>query len=132
MIEEPIAYVGRKLTSAESRYSTTELELLAVLFGLQKCRTMLASPGPVEVTVDHKNLCGVSASESNRIVRWRQSLAEFDVCLEYRAGSSNCVADCLSRLSTLPATSDVSLPSPRGSGGQTDADHGRTGMDSST
>jgi len=45
MIEEPIAYVGRKLTSAESRYSTTELELLAVLFGLQKCRTMLASPG---------------------------------------------------------------------------------------
>jgi hypothetical protein len=56
----------------------------------------------VKIRTDHRPLSFVQAgSEGNRkLARWWSILSEFNFSLEYLAGRSNLVADCLSRLTS--------------------------------
>ncbi|KAL0333035.1 UNVERIFIED_CONTAM: RNA-directed DNA polymerase [Sesamum calycinum] len=94
----PVAFESRKLKDVERRYSVHEKELLAVVHCLRLWRHyLLGSPFVVKtdnIAVSHF----MSQSKlTSRQARWQEFLSEFHFVLEYRAGSSNHVADALSQ-----------------------------------
>ncbi|XP_044471331.1 uncharacterized protein LOC123200247 [Mangifera indica] len=96
-----IYYASRTLDNAQRNYSTTEKELLAVVFALEKFRSYLLGT-KVIVYFDHaalKYLLSKRESKS-RLIRWILLLQEFDLEIQDRKGAENSVADHLSRLVT--------------------------------
>ncbi|XP_045468252.1 uncharacterized protein LOC123676417 [Harmonia axyridis] len=94
----PIAYASRTLSQSETKYSTIEKELLAILFSCKFFRPYLYGRKFIIYT-DHKPLTWLfSLKEPNsRLMRWRIKLEEFDYEIRYRKGSMN-NADALSRI----------------------------------
>ncbi|ROT71890.1 hypothetical protein C7M84_009774 [Penaeus vannamei] len=78
----PIAYASRKLNAAETRYSVTDLEALAVVWSLRHFREIILVPERTPGTLD-RHIAGVQSSHS------------------LYPGASNKVADSLSRVPTL-------------------------------
>ena len=99
--EKPIAFYSRKLSPAQTRYTTTERELLAIVETLKEFRNILLGQ-KITVYTDHENLT-YKQFNTNRVMRWRLLLEEFGPELVYIKGSKNIVADALSR---LPLTED--------------------------
>ncbi|XP_074298534.1 uncharacterized protein LOC141629429 [Silene latifolia] len=84
---------------AQRNYTTTEKEFLAVVFALEKFRSYILGANVIIFT-DHAALRHlVSKKESKpRLMRWVLLLSEFDVELKDKKGSTNTVADHLSRI----------------------------------
>ena len=97
---ELLSLFSRKLLPAESRYATIELEALAVVWCLDKARTMIS--GPVLIQTDHSNLQFLRSSSNARVQRWSLILSEFDYAIEYKPGSTNFIADYLSHAHSDP------------------------------
>ena len=97
---KPIAFYSRKLSDAQTRYTTTERELLAIVETLKEFRTLLLGQRIVVYT-DHKNLT-YKVFNTERVMRWRLIAEEFGAELRYIKGSHNVVADALSRLQLEP------------------------------
>ena len=93
---KPIAFYSRKLKPAQTRYTTTERELLSIVETLKEFRNILLGQRIV-VHTDHKNLTFKNLN-SERVLRWRLLLEEYGPELRYIKGESNIVADALSRL----------------------------------
>lgn len=94
--EETIIFLSRKLTPAETRYSTTDLECLAFVYTVSDQRHLLIAKEFVWQT-DHRNLTFLSQSQNGRVQRWKSILSEFKFQVEYIRGSENVVTDFLSR-----------------------------------
>ena len=95
---KPLAFFSRKLNSAQTKYSVTELELLSIVECLKEFRGMLWGQ-EIEVYTDHKNLVRDSLDFTcDRVHRWRLILEEYDPVIFYVPGSDNVVADAVSRL----------------------------------
>lgn len=94
-----VEYASRKLSKAERNYSTTERELLAVVWALEKWRQYLFAQSSVVFT-DHRPITFLKTLKEpkGRIARWIVRLQEYDFTLKYKPGSENYVADFLSRL----------------------------------
>jgi RNase H-like domain found in reverse transcriptase/Reverse transcriptase (RNA-dependent DNA polymerase)/Integrase zinc binding domain len=92
----PIAFYSRKLSLAQTRYTTTERELLAIVETLKEFRNILLGQ-QIRVHTDHKNLTYKNFN-TERVMRWRLILEEFGPELIYVQGETNIVADALSRL----------------------------------
>ena len=93
---KPIAFYSRKLNAAQTRYTTTERELLSIVETLKEYRNILLG-NDIEVFTDHKNLV-YKHFNTERVMRWRLLLEEFGPKLTYVKGANNIVADALSRL----------------------------------
>ena len=93
---KPIAFYSRKLNAAQTRYTTTERELLAIVETLKEFRNILLGH-EIRVFTDHKNLTYKNFN-TERVMRWRLILEEFGPQLNYIKGEKNIVADALSRL----------------------------------
>ena len=94
----PIAYFSRKLSSAQEKYSVTELELLSIVECLEEFKGMLWGQR-IKVFTDHKNLTrDMLGLTSDRVYRWRLLLEEYNPEIIYIKGVDNTVADALSRL----------------------------------
>ncbi|KAL5819379.1 hypothetical protein ACOSQ4_023221 [Xanthoceras sorbifolium] len=94
-----IYYASRTLNSAQMNYSTTEKELLAVVFALDKFRAYLVG-SPIIVYTDHAALKYLFSKKDAkaRLIRWILLLQEFDITIKDKKGVENVVADHLSRL----------------------------------
>ncbi|KAM1728953.1 hypothetical protein ACFX12_019408 [Malus domestica] len=94
-----IYYASRTLNDAQLNYSTTEKELLAVVFALDKFRSYLIGT-KVIVFTDHAALKYLFTKKEAkpRLIRWMLLIQEFDIEIKDKKGSDNVVADHLSRL----------------------------------
>ncbi|CAM8905497.1 unnamed protein product [Rhodiola kirilowii] len=94
-----IYYASRTLDMSQKNYSTTEKELLAVVFALEKFRSYLLCT-KVVVYSDHAAIRYLMTKKEAkpRLIRWILLLQEFDVEIRDKKGIENTVADHLSRL----------------------------------
>lgn len=97
--EGAIQYMSRTLNPAERNYSTTERELLAIIFCLQQARHMILGY-KVKIVTDHKALTYImNIKETNsRLIRWKLTLAEYDHEIVFKPGKEHTGPDALSRL----------------------------------
>nr|GFC90196.1 reverse transcriptase domain-containing protein [Tanacetum cinerariifolium] len=95
----PIHYASKTLTEAESNYTTTEKEMLAVVYAFEKFRSYLIMNKCI-VHTDHSALKYLFAKKDAkaRLLRWVLLLQEFDFDVLDTKGSENLAADHLSRL----------------------------------
>nr|KAE8930995.1 hypothetical protein PF009_g18933 [Phytophthora fragariae] len=95
---QPIAYASKVNSSAESNYSITELECLAVVWSVKLFRPYLYGRAFVIIT-DHSALKWLMTRPNlaGRLHRWSLTLQEYEFTIEYRPGTTNVVADALSR-----------------------------------
>jgi hypothetical protein len=105
--DKPIAYASKTLAGAERNYSTTEKELLAIVFTCKQFRQYVFGRKFIVVT-DHKPLTWVFnvKDPSSRLLKWRIKLYEFDFEIIYKEGKRNTNADALSRIN-LPEVNTV-------------------------
>ncbi|CAN6576835.1 unnamed protein product [Malus baccata var. baccata] len=94
-----IYYASRTLNDAQLNYSSTEKELLAVVFALDKFRSYLIGT-KVIVFTDHAALKYLLTKKEAkpRLIRWILLLQKFDIEIRDKKGSENVVADHLSRM----------------------------------
>lgn len=93
-----IAYASRQLNKAEINYSTTEKELLAVVWSIENFRHYLIGR-QFTVQCDHKPLQWLAKTKDThgRLKRWSLKLLEYDFVIKYIPGKMNEAADFLSR-----------------------------------
>jgi len=84
---KPIAFYSRKLNPAQTRYTTTERELLSIVETLKEYRNILLGQ-QIEMFTDHKNLV-YKHFNTKRVMRWRLLLEEFGPKLTYVKGTNN-------------------------------------------
>ena len=95
----PIAFYSAKMLPAETRYTTGDQEMLAIVRSFKEWRHYLE--GAKEKTLvlsDHETLNSFMGTKalSRRQARWAEALAAFDFTIQYRKGKEN-PADGLSR-----------------------------------
>lgn len=102
-----IYYASKTLHDAQLNYTTTEKELLAVVFALDKFRSYLLG-SKVVVFTDHAALRHLLTKKETkpRLIRWILLLQEFHLEIRDTKGSENVVADHLSRI-LVEHTSDT-------------------------
>ena len=107
--DRPVAYASRTLNETESKYSTIEKELLAIVWACKHFRPYLYGR-KFTIYTDHRPLTWLfSLKEPNsKLVRWRLKLEEFEYDIIYKKGKLNTNADCLSRV-TLNAIDNESM-----------------------
>ncbi|GJR06275.1 reverse transcriptase domain-containing protein [Tanacetum coccineum] len=95
----PIHYASKTMTEAESNYTTTEKEMLAVVYAFEKFRSYLIMNKSVVYT-DHSALKYLfnKKDAKARLLRWVLLLQEFDFSVIDTKGAENYAADHLSRL----------------------------------
>ena len=94
-----VAYASRSLIKVERRYSQTEHEPLAVVWGCDRFRLSLLGI-KFELFTDLKALLQIysrTSKPSVRIERWALRLQQFDFEIKYKKGTEN-AADAISRL----------------------------------
>ena len=96
----PVGYASKTLTKAEQKYSTTELECFAVLWGVEKFHHYLYGRR-FKVITDHQALTWLMKSENSlkgRRARWVLRLQPYDFEIIYKEGRKHKNADALSRV----------------------------------
>ena len=111
---------SRFLSDAEVRYATIELELLAVVWAISKCKLYLIGLQHFTLMTDHRplipilNSYSLDAVENPRLQRLKEKIAPYLYTAVWRAGKLLCIPDALSR-------APVSHPTPEDEMGSTDA-----------
>ncbi|GKB04154.1 reverse transcriptase domain-containing protein [Tanacetum coccineum] len=95
----PIHYASKTMTEAESNDTTTEKEMLAVVYAFEKFRSYLIMNKSIVYT-NHSALKYLFAKKNAkaRLLRWVLLLQEFDFNVIDTKGAKNLKADHLSRL----------------------------------
>lgn len=93
-----VAFISRSLHGPELNYTTTEKELLAIVYALQKSRVYLLG-NKITIRTDHKALTFLKHCRfvNDRMLRWQLFLQQFNLTIEHVKGTQNKVADILSR-----------------------------------
>ncbi|GJY79690.1 reverse transcriptase domain-containing protein [Tanacetum coccineum] len=96
---QPIHYASKAMTDAQAHYTTTEKELLAVVYAFEKFQPYLVLSKTIVYT-DHSDLKYPLAKQDakSRLLHWILLLQEFDVIIRDKKGAKNLATDHLSRL----------------------------------
>nr|GFD21585.1 reverse transcriptase domain-containing protein [Tanacetum cinerariifolium] len=95
----PIHYAIKTMNQAEANYTTTEKEMIAVVYAFEKFRSYLIMNKSI-IYIDHSTLKYLFAKKDAkaRLLRWILLLQEFDFKVIDTCGAENYAADHLSRL----------------------------------
>lgn len=107
--EKPVVFASRKYRNNEAKYSVTERECLAALFGLEKFRPYIEGYH-FKIITDHSALLWLLKSDklpNDRLARWVLKFSPFDFEIHHRKGKNHTVPDILSR--SLPETIDTGI-----------------------
>ncbi|GJS88535.1 reverse transcriptase domain-containing protein [Tanacetum coccineum] len=97
---QPIHYASKTMTEAQIHYTTTEKEMLAVVYAFEKFRPYLVLSKSIVYT-DHSALKYLLSKQDAkpRLLRWVLLLQEFDIIIrDKKKGTKILAADHLSRL----------------------------------
>ncbi len=104
----PIAFFSSKLSVMQTKYSVTQIKLLAIVETLKEFRGMLWGQ-TIKVYTDHKNLTQDTLGlTSDRVYHWQLLLEEFAPEIAYIKGIHNTVADAISWLDYNPEVNPAS------------------------
>jgi len=94
----PAGFMSKKFTSAQHNYRVFEMETIAILEALLKWEDKLLG-NKIHIVTDHRALEFFKTQRrlSSRQMRWMEYLSRFDFDIQYVKGTSNKVADSLSR-----------------------------------
>jgi hypothetical protein len=106
---EPILFLSKTLSSAESRYWPTELEMAGLVWTVRKMAHMIkSSEHPTIIYTDHGATPAIAAATklttsstdrlNMKLVRASMYLSQFRLDIRHRPGKSNVIPDALSRL----------------------------------
>lgn len=115
ILQGVVAYESRKFSGAELNYDTREKEFYSIIHALKKWKHYLMDKRFILYT-DHHSLQFVLKQKlpTGRVIRWLDTLADYDMDIRYIQGPKNVVADCLSRkdidLLEAVAPYEVSVP----------------------
>lgn len=111
--DKPIAFASRTLNDSETRYSTIEKELLAIVWACKYFRPYLYGR-KFTIYTDHRPLIWLfKLKEPNsKLIRWRLKLEEYDYDIVYKKGKFNTNADALSRVQLNAIESESMINNP--------------------
>lgn len=101
-----ISFASKKLSGPQKNWSPTEKELYAIVWACEHYEIYIKGQRPL-IFSDHKSLRNLLSLHSPKVHRWALRLSEFKPYIQYVNGSSNNVADWLSR--ALPDESEEKL-----------------------
>ena len=108
----PISYASKTLNPTERRFSVTERESLAVIFGLRKFRHSILG-FKIQVITDQKPILDLfkkgTFTNNQKFNRYFMSILEYSPSFRYIPGRFNTIADGLSRLSEDELTNNVTF-----------------------
>ena len=108
---KPIGFASRFLSDTEKKYAINELELLAVVWGLEHFRLYIYGK-PIKLLTDHQALEPlIKRNRSNktysaRLTRWLDRLAHFTINVSHIAGKHLALTDYLCRNPSAPSQAD--------------------------
>ena len=94
-----IYYASRTFNEAQENYSTTEKEMLAIVFACEKFRQYILG-SHVIIHTDHAAIKYLMSKKEAkpRLIRWVLLLQDFDLEIKDKKGCDNVIADHLSRV----------------------------------
>jgi hypothetical protein len=105
--EQPLAFISKSLSEQEKRWSVYEKEAYAIYYAIKKFDHFLRGHHFTLFT-DHRNLTFLNKPPSDKVMRWRLAVQEFDFDVAYIKGELNNVADSMSRCVPGQQTSQTS------------------------
>jgi len=97
-----VAYASSSLNRMETHYTTSEKELLAIVWATKYFRPYLYGR-KFQIFSDHKPLVWVMnvKDQGSRLMRWRFQLAEYEYEIVHKCGSQKTNADALSKIGSV-------------------------------
>ena len=103
---------SRFLLPVESRYSTTELEFLAIVWAVNKCYIYLTGLENFTVVTDHRPLISILNKQTleqisnQRIQRLKEKISRYNLETVWKQGKNHLIPDALSRRPTEKPNED--------------------------
>ncbi|GFX49007.1 hypothetical protein TNCV_2797981 [Trichonephila clavipes] len=95
----PIYYMSRKTSETERKYTSYELEVLAIIEALKKFKVyILGMPFKIITDCDAFTKTMSKKDLNTRIARWALNLQDYDYTILHRSGSQMAHVDALSRI----------------------------------
>jgi hypothetical protein len=104
----PISFLSSSFNDAQTRWNTNEKECYAIFFSLDKLSHLLRDVF-FHLRTDHANLTYLNNDKNEKVRRWKVAIQEFNFNITHIAGEENVVADYLSRLPSMEASSRTSV-----------------------
>ena len=114
----PVAFMSRRLSATQQRWSPAELEGYAVVQACQLFRHYLTNR-PFNILCDQHGFVKALNSDSTRGVknakfaRWRIELAEFEFTIQHLPGKLNTAADAFSRIASVSSDPAIRIAQSR-------------------